>query len=471
MGIQNRHAHAAALDRVVPGAAVDRRQAQLRQEAAAIEADLRAGKWQLDRTSFLHAAGQLSHWLGSDLRAGEEAEALAGAVDWLHKKWAATPPGERNPSGVQFFASGNVAVLWVSTPDRLAALLAGPDYMQANWLGPVQQAAAPARVSLAGPGGAWVAGNATPVDVRRVQRSAADTGLPWTVVVTDSDSAAGNDEFAARRRMLLAGLALILLLTAAGSYFIWRSVNRELAVAGLQSDFVSAVSHEFRTPLTALRQFNELLADEEEVPAEKRRSYHQAQTRATERLHRLVEALLDFGRMEAGRRPYRFERLDAGALASDVTEEFRAELDGRGFSVECRVDNTSAECGVRNAEYHVSADSEALSRAVWNLLDNAVKYSGEGRSIQVAVGRSGPAVSISVRDQGIGIPLSEQRSIFQKFVRGAAAKSLGIKGTGIGLAIVRRIVDAHGGEIRLESGPGRGRRFTILLPHEEIHHG
>jgi two-component system phosphate regulon sensor histidine kinase PhoR len=228
-----------------------------------------------------------------------------------------------------------------------------------------------------------------------------------------------------------------------------------MAVARLQSDFVSAVSHEFRTPLTTLRQFNDLLADDEKLPAEKRRSFHAAQTRATERLHRLVECLLDFGRMEAGRRPYQFQTLDAGALVRDVTEEFRGEVSPQGFSI---------ECGPDDGVYPVRADPEALERALHNLLDNAAKYSGAARGIEVAVGRDGASVSITVRDHGIGIPPAEQKRIFRKFVRGAAARKQGIPGTGIGLAMVSHIAEAHGGSVVVASAPGEGSTFTIALP-------
>jgi signal transduction histidine kinase len=212
-------------------------------------------------------------------------------------------------------------------------------------------------------------------------------------------------------------------------------VNRELGVARLQSDFVSAVSHEFRTPLTALRQFNELLEEEDGPTAEHRRNYYQAQTRATERLHRLVESLLDFGRMEAGRRPYQFETVDAAAVARSVTAEFISENNGRGFDVRCESDSVP---------HPISADCDALSRALWNLLDNAVKYSGDSRRVDVRVSRANGTVQIAVRDRGIGIPASEQTAIFQKFVRGAASTSGDIRGsrhrvgTGNGAAHCRR---------------------------------
>jgi len=420
------------------------RKAQLFEEAAAIERGLRSGKWQLDRLSFLHVAAQLSRWLGREIRANAEDEALAGALEWLYQKSNGTAPDQLSSAGAHF--QPPVTIVWIAAAGRVTALLAGPRYAQAHWLAGLQKLVSPARAYLLG------AGEGPPAGVPRVQRTAADTGLPWTLALAGVEDPA---ELQARRRLLLAGLAALLVLIAAGGGFVWRSVNRELAVARLQSDFVSAVSHEFRTPLTSLRQFNELLQEEEGLPPEKRRTYYGAQARATERLRRLVESLLDFGRMEAGRRPYRFEPLDAGRLALDVAGEFRGEVSGLGFSVDRSVDS---------GNYPVEADSEALSRALWNLLDNAAKYSGDSRKIELRVERDGSAISIAVRDYGLGVPVPEQRRIFQKFVRGSAAKSLGVKGTGIGLAMVRHIVEAHGGSVRVTSAPGEGSTFTIELP-------
>jgi signal transduction histidine kinase len=424
---------------------------ELRQEAGTLAADLRAGRWQLDRETYLYVAGLLSRWLGSEVRPGEQEEALAAGVVWLHKKWTGEAPAESASSGVQVLPwnGAPVTIVWASDNSRAAAFIAGSRFLETHWMAQLQKAASPAQAYLAG------VGAAPPRDAQRVQRTAADTGLPWTVVVAGAGGQREPAEFQARRRNLFAGMAAVLVLVAAGSYFLWRSVNRDLAVARLQSDFVSAVSHEFRTPLTALRQFNDLLAEEDGPTPEKRRRYYEAQTRATERLHRLVESLLDFARMEAGRRPYRFERLDAGALARDVTEEFRREADGLGFAVTCSLDSVA---------YPVAADREALSRALWNLLDNAVKYSGASREIQVEVRRADGGVSIGVRDHGIGIPAAEQKRLFQKFVRGAAARSAGIKGTGLGLAMVRHIVNAHGGTVDVRSVAGEGSAFTIVLP-------
>ena len=112
----------------------------------------------------------------------------------------------------------------------------------------------------------------------------------------------------------------------------------------------------------------------------------------------------------------------------------------------------------------VHADRAALACAVWNLLDNAVKYSPECQTVWADVGREDSRVAIRVRDRGLGIPVSEQRRVFEKFTRGVAAREAGIRGTGVGLAMVRHIAAAHGGEIKLESKPGEGSAFTLLLP-------
>lgn len=416
-------------------------------EASEIAADLRQGRWQLDRASYEHVTGQLSHWLGVPVRAQPEGEALAAAADWLYRRWTETN-GQFEPAGVrsESFEGRPVLAVWTAEAKRLTAFLAGPQYVDRELLAAVRKALEPTRLYL-------IAGSTKlPGDAVRLQRTPTDTGLPWTVVVEDAGTPASD---LMRWRMWQTGFVALLILVGAGTYLIWRAVNRELAVARLQSDFVSAVSHEFRTPLTSLRHLNYLLIDEDEPPVEKRRKYYRAQARATERLHHLVESLLDFGRMEAGRQPYRFEPLDAGALARDVAEEFSGEVEGRGFTVDCQLDSE---------ENPVSSDPEALARALWNLLDNATKYCGDSRKIDVLVGRDEKTVSIGVRDYGPGVPAEEQRRIFDKFVRGEAAKSRRIRGTGLGLAMVSHIVKAHGGSVRVSSAPGEGSTFTMVLP-------
>ena len=227
-----------------------------------------------------------------------------------------------------------------------------------------------------------------------------------------------------------------------------------MRVARLQSDFVAAVSHEFRSPLSSLRQISEMLT-EDRLPSEKaRRESYSVLARESERLQHLVEGLLEFGRFDAGRAVYHFESLELRGFLHALVADFQERVAALGYRV---------ELNLPDADVHVHADREALSRAVWNLLDNAVKYSPDSRTVWVDVEAKEHRVSIAVRDSGFGIPVNEQREIFEKFVRGSESKARRIKGTGIGLAMVRHIIHAHGGEILLTSEPGKGSRFTMVL--------
>ena len=330
----------------------------------------------------------------------------------------------------------------------MASGLQGP----APWLDPQEEVA----LTLADPAAHIVAG--TPAGQTRplVVRAAADTGLPWTVKAASASPASESSRASTRRLLVFASLALLSLLVAGGGTLVWRATARDLAVDELQSDFVSAVSHEFRTPLTSLRHLTELLEDGIVTTDAARQEYYALLSQETRRLHRLVEALLNFARLEAGRYLYRLERADLGRLAGEVVEEFRRESVAKGFSIEVDV-AAGLECLI---------DRETLSLAIWNLLENAVKYSGACRTVRVAVARRGDRVAIRVRDGGLGIAPRERKAIFEKFVRGESARASDTKGTGLGLALVRRIVEGHGGAVHVESEPGKGSTFTILLPTE-----
>ena len=152
-----------------------------------------------------------------------------------------------------------------------------------------------------------------------------ETGLPWTLHIA-AESASGSRDLENRRRLLTTGLVAIVLLLAGGGYVLWRLVQRELAVGRLQTEFVAAVSHEFRTPLTSLRHVTELLEEGDEMPPERRQSFYGVLGRNTERLHKLVESLLDFARMEDGRKPYDFQPVDAAAIATTVVTDFTWDL-------------------------------------------------------------------------------------------------------------------------------------------------
>ena len=244
----------------------------------------------------------------------------------------------------------------------------------------------------------------------------------------------------------------------ASAYGLYRATAREMALARQQSEFISTVSHEFRTPLTSMRHLTELLATNK-VPSEERKAtYYQLLARETERLHRMVESLLSFGRIQAGAYAWRLEPADASQLVQAVVEEFRSEQHSAGREVVCDADDDLPP---------IQADREALSRAVSNLLENAEKYSEPGTPIHVRTRRAGPALHISVEDRGNGIPLEEQKQLFRKFIRGSEARRAGIRGIGVGLALVKSVAEAHGGSVELASEPGQGSTFTLVIPCHE----
>jgi signal transduction histidine kinase len=428
------------------------RTAQVTDEAGTLYSDLLHSRWQVSRATYEFHIEEVGRWIGGNpaVRPGAEAVALARAVERLWNRGQETRSSGRETMLIDGL---EITILKQGDVARLTALVTAPSYVERQWLSKLSPLldSQHARVAFRDA----TAKVASAVESRR---SAAETGLPWTIAVESTGIQSELDGIAARRRLWLAGLALLAALVIAGTYVIARAMARELAVARLQSDFVSAVSHEFRTPLTSLRQLTEILNDDRIVNEDRRRTYYQALARQTERLHRSVESLLDFGRMEAGTSPYRVEPLEACAFVRAVVGEFEMEAAGRGYHV---------ELDVNGARTTITGDREALTNALWNLLDNAVKYSLECRTVWVAVEREDRRLAIRVRDKGLGIPAGEQKEIFRRFVRGAAAKAGNIKGTGIGLAMVHHIVKAHGGEVCLSSEPGSGSTFTVLLPIDE----
>jgi signal transduction histidine kinase len=283
-----------------------------------------------------------------------------------------------------------------------------------------------------------------------------ETGLPWTIQVFSTGNA---PEFSSGRSLLIAGMAVLLVLILIGTWFISHAVSRELAVARLQTDFVSTVSHEFRTPLTTLCQLSELLKRDRVAHEKDRRDYYELLYTESHRLRRLVEALLNFGRLEAGRLQFHFEEIDAAAFLRQSASEFVEAQQTFGHRLEINTPEAP----------RVHADRETLRCVFWNLLENAVKYSPGRDTVWVSLSRRGPHVEIEVRDEGVGIPSSEHRRIFEKFVRGSTAREKNISGTGIGLAMARQIVRAHGGDITLESEPGKGSTFRVVLPEMQGH--
>jgi signal transduction histidine kinase len=424
---------------------------EARAVATALLTDLDASHWRIDRPGYLFYRDAARGWLDSDAPP-PAAFALSAAAESAWHRLGTLPADAAQGRFALRAENASFFAVWRRVGDAVHAFVAPSSGIPAQWHNPALQPAVIVQVdAAAGPTTSGARAAQGPVAIRRDT----DTGLPWTLLITSADPAADLAGLMTQRRLLLTGLALMALLVASGTYVIARAVGRELAVARLESDFVAAVSHEFRTPLTSMRHLTELLASGDIRAEERRAQYYTMLARETERLHRLVESLLDFGRMEAGRREYQLETIDVMTLVRDVVDEFRQGMTSRGVAF-------TATTG--SAPALVTVDATAIGRAIWNLLDNAVKYAPGSAAIQIDATVTGRDVEIRVRDAGPGIPDHEQAAIFQRFVRGTAARTAHVAGTGLGLAMVQHIVTAHGGRVSVESAPGQGSAFTIALP-------
>jgi len=252
--------------------------------------------------------------------------------------------------------------------------------------------------------------------------------------------------------LILGGLSLVL---TGGIWLTYRNVTKEMALARLKSDFVANVSHELRTPLSLIRLYAETLEMGRLTSPEKYQEYFRIIRKESERLSALINNILDFSRIEAGKKEYNFRETNLAELVRNTLESYRFQIEQNGFAFEEHIAGDLPP---------VRVDREAIARSLLNLVNNALKYSGEAKYLAVNLYRTDGLVKIEVVDHGIGIPRSEQPKIFEKFYRVGDPLVHNTKGSGLGLALVRHIVQAHGGQVWLESAPGKGSKFTIALP-------
>ena len=251
--------------------------------------------------------------------------------------------------------------------------------------------------------------------------------------------------------LILGGLSFLL---AGGIFLTYRNVSKEMALARLKSDFVSNVSHELRTPLALIRLYAETLELGRLTGPSKHQEYYSIIRKESERLTALINNILDFSRIEAGRKEYDFRETDMCELVRNTLESYRYQIEQNGFTFEEKI----AEVPPLNV------DREAMARSLVNLVNNALKYSQDRKHIRVNLYREDGTVKLEVVDQGIGIPANEQHRIFEKFYRVGDPLVHNTKGSGLGLSLVQHIARAHGGDVVVESTPGAGSKFTIMLP-------
>jgi len=219
-----------------------------------------------------------------------------------------------------------------------------------------------------------------------------------------------------------------------------------------KSEFVSIVSHEFRTPLTGIQGFSEMMKDEDLTVAEMK-EYASDINKDAHRLNRMITEMLDLDRMEAGRMTIHPEATDLNAIISEAADRVRPNAPGHPITL-------ALDPGLGQ----FSADRDRLTQVVANLLSNAVKYSPTGGEIVVTTARDGSNARLTVRDHGMGIPTDQLETIWERYSRVETDTTRGIQGTGLGLPIVRQIVTMHGGKVWAESEVGRGSTFHVLLP-------
>jgi signal transduction histidine kinase len=289
-------------------------------------------------------------------------------------------------------------------------------------------------------------------EVQRTMMSPSFRGLKLFLRYRDRSIREEVHRFAVVKTLLI---ALIDIMLGAGLFLVYRNVQYEVHLSRLKSDFVANVSHELKTPLALIRLFSETLELGRVPSAEKAQQYYAVINKESQRLTQLINNILDFSRIEAGKKIYRFASTDIKGLVQEVIEAYRFQAEQHGFTLEVALDDEMPD---------VDLDKEAISLALINLLNNAIKYSPKERFIRVELKQDAQTILLSVADHGIGIAKAEQGKIFEKFYRAEDSLVHDTKGSGLGLALVRHIMEAHGGEVRLESTLQKGSTFTLVLP-------
>jgi len=300
----------------------------------------------------------------------------------------------------------------------------------------------------------WVASDNWDGGKPEVDRTFLDAfrGLTASIKYPGKTVADMSNNFLHYNYTVLGALSLFMI---GGILLTYRNISREMNLARLKSDFVANVSHELRTPLALIRLYAETLELGRLNSKEKYQEYFRIIREESERLTALINNILDFSRIEAGRKEYEFKETNLAELVRTTLESYRFQIEQHGFAFEENISNDVPP---------VIVDREAIARSLLNLVNNALKYSRDKKYIGVNLYRSNGSVNLEVCDHGIGISPDEQEKIFEKFYRCGDPLVHNIKGSGLGLSLVRHIARAHGGDVKVESAPEKGSKFIIALP-------
>jgi two-component system, OmpR family, phosphate regulon sensor histidine kinase PhoR len=250
-------------------------------------------------------------------------------------------------------------------------------------------------------------------------------------------------------------LTLLVLILFAGILFLYRNIRREIHLSQAKSEFVSNVSHEIRTPLSLIGMFAETLEAGRVTSEEKKKEYYSIITKETIRLSRIVNRILNFSQLDANKKQFTFVPIQLNELCKEILENYFYHLNEKGFTFDfCPAQNLGV----------IQGDRESISEAIINLLDNAVKYSRENKLIMIKTGRDFNFRYVEIKDEGIGIEKKYQQEIFEQFYRAPTGDVHTTKGSGLGLSLVKKIMDAHQGHVTVESYPEKGSTFRLKFP-------
>jgi len=279
--------------------------------------------------------------------------------------------------------------------------------------------------------------------------------FPWRFIVTQS--ALEDLKSAALRDNIFHGvlLAVILGLMSLGALLISRDISREAEIMRQKTEFVHNISHELRTPLTLIRLFGETLQDKKNLSEETKSEAYEIITRESERLSHMINNVLDFSRIEMGKKEFNLQTGDLAETVRETLGSYRCHLEKKGFVV-----HEDIPAGLPPLHF----DREAMASVLINLLSNAMKFSPEIKEVFVRLACSEDGVVLQVRDRGIGISRQDLAKIFGRFYRSKSSSPSDSGGSGLGLTIIKHIAEAHGGRIEVKSEPGKGSDFTVWLP-------
>ncbi len=278
----------------------------------------------------------------------------------------------------------------------------------------------------------------------------------WNLNVQHKEGSIGNFADKTRNRNLAVSFGILSLL-AISIGLIFVSTNRARRFAQRQIEFVSSVSHEFRTPLAVIYSAGENLTDGVVDSPENITKYGNLIKGEGKKLSAMVEQILEFAGANSGKQKYNFESVEVSQVVENALFECKNLIDEKQFKVEKNI----AE------NLFVRADANALSHAIQNLIANSIKYDNGEKSIKILAEKVNNRVKITVEDKGIGISKKDLKHIFEPFYRGKQVVDAQIHGNGLGLKLVKQIVDAHGGKVSAQSEIGNGSKFTIILEHKK----